>query len=389
MTNTRKKSKRRRTSSPVRSSSSDDDEDEDDDELLDGVREQYNETQAARRSEENHAFENGIIEQVTMVNFMCHEHLTIKIGPLINFIIGHNGSGKSAALTALTISLGGKTTSTNRGASLKSFIQNGKDQATLIVKLKNAGETGYRVDEYGESITVERQFSRAGTSGFKIKSQAGRIISTKKTDVDDITDYYGLQMDNPLTILTQDMARQFLSNSLPADKYKFFIRGVQLEQLEQDYLLIEEQLEILHTTFEEREAFVTQLDQELQKAKDNYRATGRLQEFREKLEVYRMKMVWCQVSDQERKQEELRKELDKLQAAIQAAHEEAEMAGQLFEEANSTKESLITLLQAAKDAQKPVLEQAESTKTAHDKLIKESSDLQHDHRAARDAVKKS
>ena len=70
-----------------------------------------------------------------MIIFMCHTHLTIKLGPSINFIIGRNGSGKSAALAALTISLGGKAAATNRGASLKSFVQNGKDQATLIVKL--------------------------------------------------------------------------------------------------------------------------------------------------------------------------------------------------------------------------------------------------------------
>ena len=66
--------------------------------------------------------ENGIIEAVECINFMCHSHLELKFGPLINFIIGHNGSGKSAVLTALTLCLGGKATSTNRGQSLKSFI---------------------------------------------------------------------------------------------------------------------------------------------------------------------------------------------------------------------------------------------------------------------------
>ena len=70
---------------------------------------------------------NGIIESVTMSNFMCHDFLTIRLGPLINFIIGHNGSGKSAILTAITICLGGKATATNRGGSLKSFIKNGQE----------------------------------------------------------------------------------------------------------------------------------------------------------------------------------------------------------------------------------------------------------------------
>jgi hypothetical protein len=75
----------------------------------------------------NHAAENGIIEEVTCTNFMCHAHLSVMLGPLINFIIGHNGSGKSAVMTALTLCLGGKATATNRGHSLKDFIKEGKE----------------------------------------------------------------------------------------------------------------------------------------------------------------------------------------------------------------------------------------------------------------------
>ena len=58
---------------------------------------------------------------------MCHTYLEVSLGALINFIIGHNGSGKSAVLTAITICLGGKATATNRGQSLKSFIQEGAE----------------------------------------------------------------------------------------------------------------------------------------------------------------------------------------------------------------------------------------------------------------------
>ena len=75
----------------------------------------------------NQPAEAGIVESVTCSDFMCHSFLHVELGPLINFIIGHNGSGKSAVLTALTISLGGKASATNRGGSLKSFIKEGQE----------------------------------------------------------------------------------------------------------------------------------------------------------------------------------------------------------------------------------------------------------------------
>ena len=39
----------------------------------------------------------------------------------------------------------------------------------------------------------------------------------------------GLQVDNPMNILTQDAAYQFINHSSEGEKYKFFINEVQLE----------------------------------------------------------------------------------------------------------------------------------------------------------------
>ena len=130
--------------------------------------------------QDNTASAQGVIEEVFCRNFMCHSKLRIKLGPLINFVIGHNGSGKSAVLTALTMCLGGKASSTNRGASLKSLIKEGEDSATLSVKIKNEGEGAYKHALYGDSIIVERHFTRAGTSGFKLKNANDKLISNKK-----------------------------------------------------------------------------------------------------------------------------------------------------------------------------------------------------------------
>lgn len=66
-----------------------------------------------------------ILQMLTWMQ--CHDYLDIPLGPCMNFIIGHNGSGKSAVLTALTLCLGGKVLATNRGTSLRSFIKEGRE----------------------------------------------------------------------------------------------------------------------------------------------------------------------------------------------------------------------------------------------------------------------
>lgn len=68
---------------------------------------------------------------INILTTQCHRRLEIQFGDQINFIIGHNGSGKSAILTALTICLGGKATATNRGSSLKNLIKEGEKYIPL------------------------------------------------------------------------------------------------------------------------------------------------------------------------------------------------------------------------------------------------------------------
>jgi predicted ATPase len=103
-------------------------DDEDDSDEADFERRQ---TQAVKdrysKDRENVPAENGVIESVHCFNFMCHKNWELKLNPLINFVIGKNGSGKSAALTALILCLGGKASATNRATNLKGFISEGQE----------------------------------------------------------------------------------------------------------------------------------------------------------------------------------------------------------------------------------------------------------------------
>lgn len=96
----------------------------------------------------------GYIKKVILKNFMCHEHFELELGPRLNFIVGNNGSGKSAVLTAITIGLGAKATDTNRGSSLKDLIKEGRYSSKISIILDNRGYGGYEQGVYGDEIRI-------------------------------------------------------------------------------------------------------------------------------------------------------------------------------------------------------------------------------------------
>ena len=232
---------------------------------------------------------------VEINNFMCHKHQEFKLGPRINFICGKNGSGKSAILTAIVLCLGGKASSTNRASSLKDLIQQGKENASIICRIKNDGEGSYAAEDYGKVISVERHFSRSGTASFKIKSEQGRIISTKRADLDAICDHFGFQVENPMSVLTQDLARQFITSSNPAEKYRLFVKGVLLEQLDQDYCIIEQNVSTFEPRIEDAKKDLEQLKNTAEIAKNKAEASERFDTLKATFRDWRRQLAWEQV----------------------------------------------------------------------------------------------
>jgi len=185
----------------------------------------------------------GTIESVELWNFMCHERLRIDFCPRINFVVGHNGSGKSAILTGITVCLGGKATVTQRATSLKGLIKEGKNKGSVTIKIRNKGPDAYKPNIYGEKIVIERELRKDGVNGYKIKNNSGKTIATNRKELNHILDHMCIQVDNPMNILNQDLARQFISSSTPEEKYNFFLKGTQLSQLNEDLELVRERID--------------------------------------------------------------------------------------------------------------------------------------------------
>ncbi|KAL8998456.1 MAG: hypothetical protein Q9169_002493 [Polycauliona sp. 2 TL-2023] len=369
------------------SSAESSEESSDDNEVIEEQESTFRSQQQNSGSLGNTPADNGILESVTCSNFMCHNFLEVPLGPLINFIIGHNGSGKSAILTAITICLGGKATATNRGQSLKSFIKQGKDSATLIVKIKNKGDSSYQSEVYGDSILVERHFTRSGTSNFKLKSATGRLISTRKADLEEICDYFALQIDNPMNVLTQDMARQFLSNSTPQDKYKFFMKGTQLEHLDGDYLQIEQSIDRMDQDLGKNLADIGAYEEEAKKAKRNLDLSNKHDTLRETIRILSPQMAWAQVEEIERKLADTEQELAKITEDIAVAEQKTNTCTDEFEVADLEFQGHTRQAEELQETLAPHANHKDQAKQKHDQAKKEALELQFEQRKIKDLMK--
>ncbi len=309
-------------------------EDEDDDEDLVVEHTQALKARKERGHLTNEPAEYGILEEVQVINFMCHQNFKFTLGPLINFICGKNGSGKSAVLTGIILCLGGKASATNRGARLQNFIREGQDHATIICKIKNQGENAYLPDLYGDTISVERHIQRNGSSGFKLKSEKGRVVSTKKSDLEDICDHMMLQIENPMAVLSQDQARQFISGSSATEKYKFFMKGVQLEQLDQDYRIIEEQIDGISAKIAKREPDLKVLKDKHERAANKLAIAEKHEGMREQLRQQRRQLTWAQVAGKEEIRDEYVEELRKTDDKIAIAQAQADEVATIYQESD-------------------------------------------------------
>lgn len=253
----------------------------------------------------------GVIESITMKNFMCHHLLgPFQFGPHVNFIVGNNGSGKSAILTALIVGLGGKATITNRGASLKGFVKNGESTADVTVKLRNRGADAFKREVYGECISIEQRISSDGCRTCRLKSKSGHLVSNKKEELTAILDHFNIQVDNPVSILNQEMSKQFLHSKSESDKYKFFMKATLLEQMKRDYIHIKHTKAVTREQVERQEECLKDLKQEFLQKKERYENLSTLGEIKAALEELKKKMAWCLVREKERMVEQLQNDIE-------------------------------------------------------------------------------
>ncbi|TIC45393.1 P-loop containing nucleoside triphosphate hydrolase protein [Wallemia mellicola] len=326
-----------------------------------------------RKSTKGSVADAGIIQYVEVYNFMCHKYLacgytivgsasfnslTVDLGPQLNFIIGHNGSGKSAILTAITLALGGRATATNRGSTLKSFIKSGQTSAQIVLKLKNEGTEAYKPSVYGSTIIVERTVKDNGNS-LKLKSSSGKTVSTTRQELTAICDHFMIQVDNPMNVLSQDQARQFLSASHAKEKYEFFLKGTQLTQLSDEYQLISENISNARDATVRKKERLPALEEAASRAHTRYKEATKARDQQHKLLEFKNELAWSvpaaiekDINEEEKGYEVARQRMVAIEEALQAAemsYQETQAEVDRYESMTLNEDSQLNYLRSEKE----------------------------------------
>eukprot|EP00941_MAST-03F_sp_MAST-3F-sp1_P002344 g2344.t1 len=280
--------------------------------------------------------ENGIITQVVLKNFMCHKHLVVELGPHLNFITGRNGSGKSAIIAGIQICLGARAADTSRGKSIRNLVRkgclNGKAMCSCVLKnvpsrnqdgSKDLGGT-YRHDKYDDFIRIERHFDKSGSSSFKtFNHTTGKIVSRQKSEVDEITRVFNVQVKNPVCIMEQQMTKEFLFGS-PEAKYQFFLKATYLEKFDLEIQATKGHIKRTKRVLEQVGKDMPYLKQQRDDLHEKVLACTSLDRLQKEIDQLEDDQVWALLYEKEdvargelKKTEKYQKALDKRKAKIE------------------------------------------------------------------------
>lgn len=315
----------------------------------------------------------GVVDYVEMWNFMTYTHQKVVLGPNINFIYGRNGSGKSSVLAALIVALGGKSSATDRGSSVKGLIKNGTTNAKIAIAIHNTGSEAYQHAIYGDKIIIERYLANgSGKQGYEIRNAKRAVKATSKEEVLRITDHFNIQVENPLCILTQEMSKSFIRTSSDEEKYKFFLMGTQLDRMNMDYEECLSEREVMVEILTKKRAGLPMLEDEVKEVERRYEECTKLRDMEDNLEKLKNEMIWAEINEQERELEAVdnklkiaKDELPKVRAKVEEkkkalSEKEEEVASIAFEmkdvdqDINRISSEQEALLKAAKAKRKEV-----------------------------------
>ncbi|CAG7734905.1 unnamed protein product [Allacma fusca] len=271
----------------------------------------------------------GTIKSVTMYNIMCFPKFLRKSpwSPRFNYIIGENGAGKSAILSAIVAGLGGKAFDTGRANNMRDIIRNGETKAKIEIVLHN-----YYSKLYGEDIFIVRTLSREGSSRYQIRDANGQMRSLGRQELNLVLSKLNIQVDNPLAILHQEMSRNFLRTKDPNLLYKYFHRALLLNNCESLMMKSLADLKNASECLKTKRILLEELRAKERDWEKQVEAIELMKNCKTKLTELANKHTWAMVQDYEAVHADVHRELQHALNKLEEAKRERDLFSQKIQE---------------------------------------------------------
>jgi chromosome segregation ATPase len=314
-----------------------------------------------------------LIQEVILENFMSYEYARVPLKPGVNVIGGPNGAGKSSLLLAISVALG--QSYTERSKKLSNLIRWGKQQARVTLILDNSKRGGRRpVPRYNkDQLFLTRVVRRDGTYWFELENHAAT-----KQDVERLLGRLGVDPDNMLIIMHQNMVEQFtvLSN---VEKLRMVEAAVGLEPFRENVLQAQRKLTRTLSQEESVSKLLESAGQTLsywREQNEKYQEKKQLQTKRRFLE---RELAWAEVERREAAARELEKNRNREQENLNRIEKEREKATGELESQQKQRQELKTeeknVFEERLSLEKGIAEN-ESTITLYRQLMEEASILE-------------
>jgi len=322
-----------------------------------------------------------MIKTICLTNFMSYSSAEIPLSPGVNFICGPNGAGKSTILIAISLALG--MSHTERGRRLSDLIRWGADRSIIRIVLDNSGNGGERPfpDFEVDDLVIERTLHRAGSYPIKIDG-----VTSTKEELTELIGERGINPDNMLIIMQQDMVEEFSLLS-PADKLSMLEEVIEFRSYRQDLLKASDELEVLLGEEKQTRRILDGSNRRVTEWERLYEKYQRKRGLEDQLEDLSAESLWARVVEGERILHQLEsrlgersQELDQISRRLEDFDKRIEeRSGQVDEawtELESSKVALVDVVSrhAANMARVEVLEDRLSSRRLELERIRESID---------------
>ncbi|MEM2465912.1 MAG: AAA family ATPase [Candidatus Bathyarchaeia archaeon] len=275
-----------------------------------------------------------LISEVILENFMSYEYARVPLKPGVNVVCGPNGAGKSSLLLAISVALG--QSYTERSKRLSDLIRWGKDQARVTLILDNSKRSGKRpISKFNkDQIFLTRVLRRDGKYWFELENRAA-----SKQDVERLLAKLGVNPDNMLIIMHQNMVEQFTVLS-PQDKLRMVEAAVGLEAYRENVLEAQKKLTRILSQEESISKLLESAEQTLNYWREQYERFQEKKQLMAKRRFLERELAWAEVNRREDIVKDLEAKLEKELSLLRQIEGEAKTAQEQLQTHQSQLERL-------------------------------------------------